>query len=148
MDYLSKKIKSAPKIEPTPEFHGRIMRRAFYTQFRYPLWILTIIAGLRIITDGWLLLNHSLVKVVGTLTADFHLRAASISKMGVGIIEKALLHPDLIANLAIDFILVSYIFYMMTLLRGIRRKKDGDRSGINPLVWFRYVFKQVKIIKQ
>lgn len=148
MDYLSQKIKSVPKIEATPEFHRRIMRQAFYTRFRYHIWILTLIVIMSTAVDGWHILNHSFTKVIGSLATDFSSGPASLSKMSVGVIEKALAHPDLIFNLILDFCLIAYIFYVITAVRGAGKGAWSGRFSINPLAWFRYVIRGAKIAKQ
>ena len=129
MDYLSQKIKSAPRIESAPELHQRIMRRAFYERFRYPLWILTGIAALRMTADAWLILNHSLTKVIGSFVNDFGFGPVGLGKIGLGIVDKALLHPDLIASLLIDFCLFSYILYILSFVNPVTPKRPKSLNG-------------------
>lgn len=147
MDYLLEKFKSMPKIEATQELHQRIMRRVFYERFRYPLWIFALIAGARIAADAWIILNHSFTKVVGTLANDFGMGPIGLSKIGLGIMDKALLHPDLIASLAVDFALLSYILYIISFVKGARRKIDLDKFNWNPIVWLRYFGRTERIVK-
>lgn len=144
MDYLSQKIKSAPRIEVSPELHQRIMRRAFYEQIRFPFWILTGIAVVKLTADVWLILNHSFTKVVTGFADSFGFSLVGLLKISWGIIEKALLHPDLIATLVIDFLLFSYIIYLTSVFKGARKKFNADW---HPATWLRYFGRAIRIAK-
>ncbi len=117
MDYLSQKIKSAPKIDCSLELHKRIMRRALYEQLRYPLWILIAIASTRVIADVWQILNHSFTKVMNSFVESFGISPSGITQIMQGIAAKAMLHPDLLAALVIDFCLISFIMYMLNIIK-------------------------------
>lgn len=148
MDYLSQKIKSAPKIECSLGLHKRIMRRALYEQLRYPLWILIAIVSTRIVADVWQILNHSFTKVLNSFIESFGISPSGIAHITQGIAAKAMLHPDLLAALIIDFCLISFIMYMLNV---VKRTNTHVYRGklyklyLYPTLWLKQVGRMFRI---
>ncbi len=147
MDYLSQKIKSSPKIEVRPELHRQIMKRILYAGLRYPLWILASLTSLIIATDVWLVLDHSFVKVMESLTSGLVWGPSSVARVGTSIMDKALLHPDLLANLLLDTLLLCFTLYAFSYLKGGGKNKVNRLNILNSLAWFRQLFRLNRMVK-
>src|SRR3989344_44445 len=148
MDYLSQKIKSAPKIECSLELHKRIMRRALYEQLRYPLWILIAIATTRIAADVWQILNHSFTKVINSFVESFGIGPSGIAQITQGIVAKALLHPDLLAAILIDVCLVGFITYMLNVIKRTNTQVNHGtlyKLYLYPTIWVKSVGRMFRI---